>query len=48
MANQNNSTLPGSDDILRLELDNGIVILARSNFNSPSISLQGYLATGSI
>jgi zinc protease len=48
MTLPNQSTLPGADDILRCELENGIVILARPNFNSPSISLQGYLAAGSI
>jgi len=48
MANHSQSTLPGADDILRSQLDNGIIILARTNFNSPSISLQGYLEAGSI
>ncbi len=40
--------LPGPDDILRAELPNGIVVLARSNFNSPSIFLNGYLTAGSL
>jgi zinc protease len=42
------STLPGPDDILRIELPNGIVVLARPNFNSPSIFLAGYLPAGSL
>jgi zinc protease len=40
--------LPGPDDITRVELPNGIVILTRSNFNSPSIVINGYLACGSL
>jgi zinc protease len=41
-------TLPGADDILRCELNNGIIVLTRPNFNSPSISIQGYLPVGSV
>lgn len=41
-------TLPGPEDICRVELPNGITLLSRSNFNSPSISLGGYLAAGSM
>lgn len=40
--------LPGPDDILRHELENGIVVLARPNFNSPSVVISGYLAVGSL
>lgn len=40
--------IPGSNDILRQELSNGIVVLARPNYNSPSVILQGYLPVGSI
>ncbi len=29
------SSLPGPDDILRVELPNGMVVLARENFTSP-------------
>ncbi len=42
------SSLPGPDDILRQELDNGIVVLARENFASPSIVFSGYLPGGAI
>lgn len=42
------STLPGPDDILRMELPNGITVLSRANFNSPSIVLSGYLSAGSL
>ena len=45
--NQNNS-LPGSNDILRKELPNGIIVLARANFESPSVVISGYLPCGSI
>jgi zinc protease len=41
-------SLPGSDDIMRTELPNGIVILSRSNFNSPSVVISGYIQAGSI
>ena len=41
-------SLPGLHDITRVELSNGIVILARSNFYSPSIVVSGYLMAGSI
>jgi zinc protease len=41
-------SLPGPDDILRRELPNGIVLLVRSNFNSPSVVVNGYLMAGSL
>lgn len=41
-------SLPGPEDIYREVLSNGITVLSRSNFNSPSVVLNGYLATGSI
>lgn len=40
--------LPGPDDITRTELPNGIVVLARANFNSPSVVIHGYLQVGSL
>lgn len=45
--NSHNS-LPGPDDILREELPNGIVVLARANFASPSVAISGYMPCGSI
>lgn len=42
------SSLPGPDDILRQELDNGVVVLSRENFASPSVVFSGYLPAGSI
>lgn len=45
-AHQN--SLPGEDDVTRVELPNGIVVLLRSNFNSPSVVLNGYLQAGSL
>ena len=48
---ENNSisrSLPGADDIHRRELANGIVVLVRSNFNSPSVVANGYLLAGSL
>jgi zinc protease len=41
-------SLPGPDDTSRVELSNGIVVLARSNFNSPSVVLSGYFNCGSL
>ena len=42
------NSLPGPDDITREELPNGITVLARSNFNSPSVVINGYIAVGSL
>jgi zinc protease len=42
------NTLPGPDDITRMELPNGVTVLTRSNFNSPSVVVSGYLKTGSL
>src|SRR4051794_34573751 len=41
-------TLPGPEDITRTTLANGITLLTRSNFNSPSVFVSGYLASGSM
>ncbi len=41
-------SLPGADDIHRAILSNGIVVLARSNFNSPSVVISGYLQAGGL
>jgi len=41
-------SLPGPEDVFRTTLPNGITILARSSFSSPSISMGGYLPAGSI
>jgi zinc protease len=41
-------SLPGADDIHRVELSNGIVVLARANFNSPSVVVSGYLHAGGL
>lgn len=41
-------SLPGPDDIARQVLPNGVVILSRANFNSPSIFLTGILPAGGI
>ena len=41
-------SLPGPDNITRKALPNGITFLTRSNFNSPTVSIKGYLHSGSI
>lgn len=47
-ASNSRKSLPGPHDIRRVELSNGITILVRSNFNSPSVVLNGYLSAGSL
>lgn len=48
LPNLSRRHLPGPDDITRVELDNGIVVLSRANLSSPSVSIQGYLPVGSL
>ena len=44
----NPGSFPGPEDITRVEISNGIVVLARENFNSPSVVINGYLSAGSL
>ena len=44
----NVSSIPGTQDIKRKVLSNGITLLARSNFNSASVVVSGYLGAGSL
>jgi zinc protease len=46
--NQAINAFPGEDDIFRIELRNGIVVLSRADFNSPSIVVSGFLTAGSL
>jgi len=48
MKTVNQHSLPGHDDITRVLLPNGITFLARTNFNSPSVVIGGYLHCGSL
>ncbi|MBM3120660.1 MAG: insulinase family protein [Chloroflexi bacterium] len=41
-------SLPGPETIQRRQLPNGLVILARENFSSPSVVLTGSLAAGAL
>lgn len=41
-------SLPGPETIQRRRLSNGLVILARENFSSPSVVLTGSLAAGAL
>lgn len=41
-------SIPGPQDIKRKVLSNGITLLARSNFNSASVVISGYLGAGSL
>lgn len=41
-------SLPGPESIHRSVLSNGIVLLTRSNFSSPSVVLSGYLVAGAL
>lgn len=38
--------LPGPENITRVVLENGVTVLTRSNFDSPSVVLSGYLPGG--
>jgi zinc protease len=40
--------LPGPESIRRWELENGITLLARENFASPSVVISGFLPIGSL
>lgn len=40
--------LPGPEDIYREGLSNGIVVLTRPNFNSPSVVISGYFDAGAL
>lgn len=42
------TSVPGPEDITRVELDNGITVMARSNYNSPSVNIGGYLDAGGL
>jgi zinc protease len=41
-------SLPDPESIVRRQLDNGITVLARANFLSPSVVVTGYLRVGSV
>src|SRR5512140_148734 len=42
------NSLPGPDDVYREVLPNGITVLVRSNFNSPSVVIAGYFDAGAL
>ena len=42
------SALPNPNDIYREVLPNGITVITRSNFNSPSIIISGYFDAGAL
>ena len=42
------NSLPGPNDIYREVLPNGITVLARSNFNSPSVVVSGFFGAGAL
>ncbi len=48
MKPKNNNSLPGPDDITRVQLKNGITLLFRPNPNSMAVSIGGYIQAGSI
>lgn len=41
-------SLPGPEDIHRFQIPNGITLLSRANFNSPSVVISGYLNVGAL
>ncbi|MCK4977967.1 MAG: insulinase family protein, partial [Anaerolineales bacterium] len=44
----NTNSCPGQDDITRIQLPNGIIILSRPNFNSHSVTISGYFHVGGL
>src|SRR5512133_2281229 len=48
MTDNTQHSLPGPDDIYREVLPNGITVLTRSNFNSPSVVVTGYFGAGAL
>ena len=48
MKDNRHHSLPGPDDIYREVLPNGITILTRSNFNSPSVVVSGFFNAGAL
>lgn len=48
MTTKYKSSLPSPEDVYQVTLSNGITVLARSNFNSPSVSVGGYLPAGAL
>lgn len=42
------TAIPGPDDITRYVLPNGIVVLARPNYHSPSVTIGGRISVGSL
>ncbi len=48
MAKKHTPSLPGPESITRRELPNGIVVLARENFSSPSIVVDADLRAGAL
>ncbi len=45
---EHQNAIPGPDDITRVQLPNGITVLARPNFNSATVTLKGFLQAGSL
>lgn len=42
------NSLPGPENVTRVIFQNGLTLLVRSNFNNPSVFMNGYIYTGSI
>lgn len=40
--------LPGPEDITRIELPNGVIVLSRADYNSASVAISGYLQVGAL
>lgn len=48
LYDEHRQALPSPEDITRQSLDNGITVLSRQNFNSPTLSIKGFLKSGSL
>ena len=42
------ASIPGPENITRRETENGMIVLSRENFDSPSVVFNGYLGGGSL
>lgn len=47
LRSSSNDSIPGPEDIYRKTLPNGVVVLTRSNFNSSSVVISGFISAGS-
>jgi zinc protease len=47
-SSNHDHALPGPEDIVRVELENGITVLARENYTSPAVVVDGLIPGGAV